>query len=313
MSAQSQGVFSALLIEPGASAHTFDASSERYEFLAENMAKHGRIVGARGIRGTRSAPSERTRAGAYYVYGSVTMDISPADFTNLLPHILGAAESSDTFALAEDTPYFGMLIDRVGDVFEYSDCKVNRAILRGRAPRFNEEGSVDLLNLTLEIIGTDEDKTTAWPGTPPSLGTDANDAPYVFSDSDGGVTILSGTREIEDFVIVVDNHQYARFVNSLTPDSICPTDRTVMARFRVPYNSTNHSALYDQAVAGSTASVVFTNNNMSTTFTFGTLQIPTLSPSVRGKQDVSLYLDGIARTVTTTKELVVTNDDNDAS
>lgn len=302
-----QGVFTQLLLEPGAAPHTFDSSSERYEFLWENVSKHGRIIGGNGIRGTRSKASERTRKGAYYVFGTIAMNISPGEFVTLLPKILGADASGTTFALAEQTPYFGMLIDRGADVFEYTDCKVNRAILRGRAPQMNEEGEPELLELQLQIMGKTETTATSWPGSPPSLSTNGNVSPFVLSD--GVLTMQSATWPFEEFVLVIDNHLEARFVNSLTAYTICPRDRTVMLRARVPWGEDNvYSTLYGQALAGATGSLAFTNGTVSTTFTFGTLQVPDNSPVVQGKRGISLELDMIARSVTTTKEVSVTND-----
>src|SRR5688572_9315496 len=102
-----QGSLSALYVEPGASTHTFDSSSERYEFLYETLQKRPRIVGGNGIRGTRAQSVERTRLGAYPVGGRIAMNVSPADLDLWLPRILGATESSDTFATAESLPSFG--------------------------------------------------------------------------------------------------------------------------------------------------------------------------------------------------------------
>src|SRR5690242_859936 len=94
-----QGSQSRLCFEPGSSPHTFDSSSEPYDPLYETLRKRGRIVGGNTIRGTRSQSYERTRYGAYPVGGRVAFNISPHDLDNWLPRMLGANESSDTFAL----------------------------------------------------------------------------------------------------------------------------------------------------------------------------------------------------------------------
>lgn len=304
----SEGVFGKMLFEPAAAPHTFDANSEIYEFLSENLAKQGRIVGGNEVSGSRSHRSERTRAGASYFRGSVIKNISAGELLTLLPKMLGAAASGTTFALDEDVPYFGILIDRDYGVFQYTDCKIDKWILRGRAPELGEDGEPDLLTLQLDIIASDESTATTWPVSPPSLGTTAAFSPYVFQDTcSTGITLSAATREAMEFVIVGDNKIKALYTNCLTPHSLVPRDRVILARFRVPWNSTN-ADLYGQAVAGATASVTLTNGAVSTVFTFGRLQVPAQSPFIRGKDTVDLVLDGQATMVSTTRELVVTND-----
>lgn len=309
MACEDQGVFTRLLFEPAAAPHTFNASSERYEFLFENLAKHGRIIGGQGIRGTRAPSVERTRAGAYYTFGSITMNVDPLSLVTLLPKILGAAAVGTTFSLDEAIPFFGVMIDRGADVFEYTDCKINRAIFRGRAPQLGEEGEPDLLTLQLDIVGTTESRAQDWPGTAPALSTSAAAAPYVFSD--GVITLKAATWNITQFVLVIDNHLQARFTNSLTPTSICPRDRTVQLAVAVPWETAAAhvtTGLYEQALAGAAGILTFTNGLVSTRFDFGALQVPAESPTVPGKRGIDLELNMIARKTGTTPELVVTND-----
>lgn len=84
MASDAQGSQARLCFEPGAAPHTFDTSSEPYDFLYEGLRKQGRIVGGRGIRGTRSRSVERTRQGAYPVGGRIAFNISPAEFLDLI-------------------------------------------------------------------------------------------------------------------------------------------------------------------------------------------------------------------------------------
>lgn len=304
----SQGAFGNLLIEPGAAPHTFNASSERYEFLQENLMRRGRIVGGNEVSGSRSMRSERTRRAANYFAGSILKNIAPAEFATLLPKMMGDNESpAGTFNLAEDIPYFGVLIDRDYGVFEYKDCKVDKWVLRGRAAELGEEGEPDLLTLQLSIVGSDEATDTSWPSPEPALGTTAAYAPYVFTDACGAITLNGAAREVMEFVIVGDNHVKALYTNCLTPHSLVPRNRIIRARFRLPWNSTN-ADLYNMNYAGATASIVLTNGNMSTTFTFGRLQVPPDSPTIPGKDTIDLVVEGIATMVSTTRELVVVND-----
>jgi len=301
MGSCAQGAQAALYVEPGASPHTFDTSSERYEFLYESLQKRGRIVGGTGIRGTRSPHSARTRAGHYTVGGRVAMNVDPAGLDAWLPRILGAAESSDSFALAESLPSFGVLVDRVTETFEYTDCVVNQAMFHGKAGP--EDGEPELIEMVLDLIGKTEVANTSAPSV--SLSTAANATPYVFSDS--ALTLQSGSREVKEWWLLISNHIQPRWVNSLSATQLCPRDRTVILRTRLPYD-TDTDDLYGQALAGATGSLALTNGNLGTTFTFGTLQVPDESPIVRGKTEIDLFLTLTARMTGTTRELVVTND-----
>lgn len=296
-----QGALAKLCVEPGASAHTFDTSSEPYDFLRESLQKHPRIVGANGIRGTRDQSQERTRYGSYQVGGQLVLNIDPAMLDLWLPRILGGTESADSFPLAESLPSFGVLVDRVTQTFEYKDCVVNRAMFHGVAGVGDDDP--DLLTLTLEIIGKDEATGTSFPSL--TLATGANSRPYIHSD--GVFTFASATREIKEFWVLVDNFIQPRWVNSLTATALCPRDRRVVVQARVPYDS-GTSNLYGQAIAGATGTIVWTQGATSTTFTFGTLQAPIKSPVVRGKTEIDMNVMLIARRTGSTPSLAVTHD-----
>jgi hypothetical protein len=295
MAEASQGAQARLCMEPGAAPHTFDASSEPYEFVSESVQKKGKILDTAGIRGTRSHHVARTRPGTYEVGGSITLHPSPADLDLLLPRILGAAESADTFNLAETLPAFGILIDRVAETFEYTDCKVGKATFKGSAG--------GLVELTLEILGAAEITGTAFPSL--TLATSAAAAPYVFSD--GVLTLLSAARKLMDFELVIDNGLNARFTNSQSATSITPQDRTITLKTTNPFTA-DEADLYDQANEGAAGTLVLTNGAMSTTFTFAALQVPAMSPVVGGKQEIPLVLEMTARMSGSTRELVVTHD-----
>lgn len=295
MAEASQGAQARLCMEPGAAPHTFDTSSEPYEFTSESVQKKGKILDTSGIRGTRSHHVSRTRAGTYEVGGTITLHPSPLDLDLLLPRILGADESNDTFNLAETLPAFGILIDRVADTFEYTDCKVSKATFKGSAG--------GLVELSLEILGTAEATGTPFPSL--SLDTSSAAAPYVFSD--GVLTLQSAARKMMDFELVIDNGLNARFTNSQMATSITPQDRTITLKTTSPF-TTDEVDLYEQALAGAAGTLVLTNGGLSTTFTFAALQAPAVSPVVGGKQEIPLKLKMTARMTGSTRELVVTHD-----
>lgn len=307
----SQGVFSQILFEPGASPHTFDANSEIYEYHNHNIRKEGRIIGGNGIRGTRSRFKLRHREGVSWFHGSIHMYISPADFVTLLPKMIGDSVSGTTFSLAEDIPYFGILEKLDYNTMQIKDCKIDEWVLRSRAPAWMEEGEPDMLYLSLKIFGSDRTKGTTWPATPPTFGTNAANEPYVISDCDAGVTILGSVRAIEEFVLAGKNFLEPKVVNSLLPHSIMPTDRKISFTVRVPWNSANND-LDGQNPDGAAGSIAFTNGSVSTTFNFANMHTPERGPTPeRGKHQISLVLESICTATGTAdnqRELQIIND-----
>lgn len=267
--------------------------NEPYEFTRESLRKTGAILDTSGIRGSRSHVGERTRFGTYEVGGVISLYATPEMLDKWLPRILGAAESADTFALAETLPEFAVLIDRIAKRFLYDNCKVNTARFRGSAG--------GLVTLDLDIMGrTETVSATAFP----SLAM-PTDPPYVMQD--GVLTLQSGARKFTQFEIIIDNALVRRFSNSETATDISPSDRIITFRCSTPFTS-DEAELYGQALAGAAASLVFTNGGYSTTFSFAALQFPDRSPVVAGKREIPLELEAIARKSGSTDELVVTHD-----
>src|SRR5688572_5806682 len=140
-----QGSQARWYVEPDASPHTFDGSSESYEFSYEDVKVQETIPYTGGIRGTRQEATEQTRAGHYIVGGPIVTSAHPLMLDLWLPRILGATESANVFDLAESLPTFGVLINRVTQTFEMKDCYINRATLHGES---GPENKLQLLELT---------------------------------------------------------------------------------------------------------------------------------------------------------------------
>lgn len=294
----SYGTQARLLIEPGASDHTFDSSSEAYEFKAENLVcRHLVIRDAQtNLRGTRSQVVERVAQGIKVVGGWIRMNPSTREIDRLLPRILGAAESSDSFALDDTLPTFGVLIDRVGETFEYQDCYINRAIFRSR-----ENG---LLELLLEIFGTDEATGTTFPASPEAI-----DSLNLYTMTQGVLTAQSSARNFNQFVLDINNHIGRTWNNSRTATCLVPADRTITLSTSTPFDST-YKTLFTTPVtsaAGAAGTLVFTNGSNVLTFTFANLNANPVSPSVPGRSEIRLPLNYDCLKSSTTNELVVTN------
>lgn len=304
MASDAQGAQARFCAEPGAAPHTFDTSSEPYDPLSEALRKQGRVVGGNTIRGTRSRSVERTRYGAYSVGGQVILNISPADLDNWLPRMLGANESANSFALAETLPSFGVLVDRVTQTFEYKDCMVSRWLIHGQQGA--GDGDPDLLTLVLDILAKDEATGTSFPTL--TLPTATNVYPYVMGDC-STLTLAGAARKMKEFWLAGNNFVQPRFVaGTLTAARLSPRDRLVNFRAIFPYDD-DHDDLYGQALAGATGTLTFTNSatSKSTSFVFGTLQCPDHSPTVPGKTEINLTIEGTALKVGSTTELATSN------
>lgn len=269
-----------------------------FEFLSESLGKTGTILDTAGLRGTRSHVSERTRAGIYQVGGSITMTPTPEEWAYLFPWILGANGSGTTYALAEtlQTRYVQKRIISGGgtkSVATYAGCVVNRATIE------SSEGSP--LQLTLDVVGTTETMGTTFPSITPAIVSGP------FMQYEGVLTLQASTRAFRRATIVIDNALDVKFNNSQTASSITPTDRNITVSVEVPYESGNVD-LYDQALAGAAATLVYTYSAYSLTFTFATLQVPAETPRIQGRGDVPLVLNMVARKLSTTNELAVTLD-----
>jgi len=313
------GAFADLYVEDGDGSpagtgqQTFDSSSERYEFLSESMGSTTAILDGLGIHGSRSLSKNRLRRGIRQVGGTILLQPSPTDLNFWLPRIMWKAEAADTFALGDSALPFGMLIDRVSDRGEYVTCYVNRATFRAQVG--------GLLELELDIIATEEytKNTTptaagALPATKPTFATGANGQPWSFHEL-AVLLPVATSEQVFNVELTIDNALDARFTNSQTVSSICPTDRVITLNCTVPYDST-HEALY-RSEAGGAGSLTFTNGSSVLTFTFVDLQGPDQAPNVTGKGEIVLNLGFTARNNATDvspadgqwdeNELVITN------
>jgi hypothetical protein len=311
MTTCAQGGTSKMLFEPYADPVTWDDSSLRLDFNYSTLRKIGRIVGGRGITGTRSNYTNRTAYGASMITGRIAMDACAGDLDFFLPYILGGSEVADEFDVASSLPAMNVMIDKVGGVFEYINCKVSRAIFRAQGTPADSEPEV--IEMILELMGVNESTSQSWPDPEPSLSTDENRRPYIHGTS--VLTLVGASREMRDFVLLIDNHLQPRWVNSLTPTIICPRDRTVMLRTTNPFTTAQYAALYglDDISGDEGATLQWVAGNVSTTWTFGTLQWADESPKIPGKTEIPYVLDMIAKATDSQSEVVVTNDSVAAS
>ena len=252
-----------------------------------------------GLIGIRDHQSERVRGANERVIGTIDMEPSPEALALLLPWILGGVPAGTSYPIADTLSSRFVQVDRVAKVYTYAGVYVNRAVFRG------SEGLP--LALSLDLIGQTETEGNA--GTFPAI-TPGTTPPFMFAES--ALTLLSVSRNFKDFTLTIDNALEAQFYNSRTATRIRPTDRRVTFDCMVP-NDTTNTDLYNQAVAGAAATLVFTppapHAGYSMTITFGTLQFPKVNSSISGRGgELLLPLRGVARRLSTTPSIAFTLD-----
>lgn len=264
-------------------------------FLSESLVKTGTHTTDDGIRGTRSEASERIRAGNYAVSGTLVCQPNYTELVDLLKWI-GFSASGTSFTLTETLTSRDVTIDRVGKVFTYAGCYVNRATLT------SSEGQP--LTLSLDVVGKTESVGNA--GTFPGL-THSLAAPYMHN-TDSTFTLVSSARAVKSCSVTFDNMLIAAFNNSQTASFIVPGGRKIMVDLVVPYSS-SETDLYAQAVAGSAATIAYVQGNTSLSMAFATLQFPDRSPNMPNKYgEIVMSMSGQARKSSTTSECVITFD-----
>lgn len=287
-----------LFAEPGASPHTFDSSSERWEFVTETLQGLGTLIESQSTLGTRFADVAQTRKGIKTIGGDILFEPTKTWFDSWLPRVLGANESTDTFAVAETLQTFGLMVYRKTVTATYSDCYVNRLSLRGSVGQ--------LMQATVNIMGMSNSS-----GSLPSKSlsySDAGDMPYVFSD--GTLTLASEAIKYTDIELIIDNALIVKHTNSVNPTSICPGRANITLRVKVDPDSTAViSALSSVATTGIAGVFALTNGIASTTFTFGKLVKPDNEYTIATTGGVDWDIELTAKKNNSTAAISVVNED----
>lgn len=306
----------------------FDESSATcLEFISEGLAQVTSLSYNNGIRGTRQMARERVRKSAQTVGGTITMTPSKTELRTLLPWILGTNESGAgtsgspyNYVLAETLQEFQILVLKVepsalhtDEVYLYEGCRVSRATFSASS------GSPLTLSLDIEA---ETEKTfangsiaLAYDAATPVMsgGSSGRSVPssvpdnatmFMFSDtggSAGSMALGNADRECFDWTLTIDNVlDTGRFMNSLTRNNIPSMGLSVRMSATVPY-SVAEDELYDPDVNSSSPDTnvnlikfyaeLGTNDDVLQ-FTVGTWNIESRTPTVNGKGEVVLPLDG---------------------
>lgn len=286
--AEQVGTFDKLWISADDSTYT------ALEFiLGSSLGVQETFTDTNGIRGTRQHSATRLRRTQRSTGGSLQFAPTATELDVLLPWILGAAESTDVFALAETVPARYIKTYRDGTKHLYDGLKVNRGVFS-----CSEGGP---LGLTVDVVGVDE--TTDGDATE-SDTIDDDAGPYVLSDC--ALTVGGTSYAFRSISVEVNNALDVKFNNSVTPSAIHATDLNVQVALSLPYGDA--SALYGSSISGVAVVATFTNGNRSLVFTVSGVAAPKQSLPIgqRGARDLTWV--GVARRSGSTAPISVTND-----
>lgn len=297
--------YAARLWYAAAAAPVWNSVGKAVEFNSESITRTPQILDTEGLRGVRARHDSRIRYGQVEFGGSIVWNPSPVDLDNWLTYITGDVAGSPYTPVddLETNGIFSILIDRVGEQFEYNDCRVNTWNLRGTAG--------ELVETEIDLRAKTETENPTLPT--PAIPIATIDQPFFFSEA---VLTIDGTvYEVMDFEFVIDNALQVRFATGqTTATSITASDRTVVIRATVPYDSTNHTAFYEPALAGFTGTntLVITNATPTTpvsiTITLDTLQGRTVNPTIGGRGEIVMPIEFQSRDSGTDGEFSIATD-----
>jgi hypothetical protein len=233
--------------------------------------------------------------GNKIVSGGYSMNPSPEELALILPWCNGAVASGTSYPLGETFTSRYVNEYRNPDIFEYSGVYVNSYTISG------SEGNP--LSLALDLIGTDVTYTAG--GSFPSL-TIGETTPFMFMDSSGATTLGGNAIKPKSFSLTVSNGMVAEYNNSYTPTSIFATDRTVAWQFVFPWDATHKFVVGDNGALA--ISMVFTVGNYSLTLASTYMRPDRPEPTITGRGDSAITVQGLARASGATAELATTLD-----
>lgn len=282
-------------------ANTGSALNDAYnlwDFMpGSDIVKSQPLINGSGLKGTRKEDVSRSRLAPYTVGGTLTCEPSPSFFGTWLKYAMGNGTGP---ALADALLAFDLICDRGGSWYHYIGCVANRMVIRGSAGGMIT-CAIDVLGLTETVIAENDFDTAIASSLVNTLAYEP------FTHADLAMTLAGSARSILDFTLTIDNGARATFANSLTAIHILPGVRTVTLEANVPFTSTEAGNLYGLTKDGAAGSLVLTNSTVSTTFTFGRVQIPDNTARTQNGE-VVLPIRAQIRGVNGGAEFTVTND-----
>jgi len=297
-SAAKMGANGRAAIKGGAGDTDWSAGSTyAFPFIPpESMVIKESVLDVAGIRGSRARHSEIQRAGTTEVGGNLTVAASPTLLENFLPYILGTAKSagggvsgdngaSDRFSISDTLLPFGLLIDKVGAIYEFQDCHVGKATFSGTRDQ--------PITLSMDIVGKGHEVESSWDSNIAAIAVTATNNPYLFHDV--SVMSLDGDAGVkpDSFTLTIDNALDVRFRNSQTANDITPQDLIVTLSVLVPFNSSNYTALLNGTETA--GKIVITDGTYPCTIPMAHLTQTKTTPVIAGKTEIGIQLEYEAR------------------
>jgi len=258
--------------------HATSLATRQFEFQACTLNRRENLIRPGGIRGKRAPIGDFAQTGTSSVSGNIMLLPRPDDLDFLLPYLLGGAEASDVFDLAETLPELVATVDKDLLVETYRGLKVAQAIFRSK------QGQPLTLELLLE--GKTKD-TSAAAGTFPAIGgTLSEKLPYVHHHASW--TFDETAIPIDDLVLTIDHQlELDHFHNSQTRTSLPEGEPTITLAFTTLHNADFGDHVREIAATGvSGAELAFDNGTDSLTIDFGRLQKPETPVDIRGKKSI---------------------------
>ena len=283
-----------LAVQGGTVPRTFNASSERYDFLYETLTQKQRRVGNRTIKGDLSDWRERNVEGASLVSGVIAFQGSLSFFDKWQTRIVGNVDSTqnnpdgdDIFWPGTSLPSFDVLIYREAKTFHYKECYVNQCVIRGQNVPGEEEP--EIIDVVVQIIGKESADDASWPTPEPAIVSNDNGLPFVMGQS--VLTAASASRQFDSFVLSINHNLIVKFRNSLKPVCIRPGGRSVRLQTNNPFLGASYDALHKTLASPISGSLRFNRGAGYTQIGFGTLDNLGEHPMIRGKTEIPHVLD----------------------
>lgn len=301
----SQGALSHIAVVP--TGETFDDTSERYDFVSENLQLVEAIVGNQGITGSLDLFADHIRNGPAFVQGSIMMNVSAKELENWLPRILRGTKVSNDHLPGEESPAVDIMVKRDQATFVYTGLQVDKMLLRASAT--SDEPS--LVEMMLTFVGIDEE-AGIWPTPEPER---VRSGVLYWLQADSTLTLNAEPYPFEAFNLQFDNMLQPLIRNALRPLCIRSEGRRVKFNPTLTLCEASADNLYwDRLDGEGSLSFLSTKNladaNSETTFKFGRLYGRKVSPNTRGKTETFLPLDLMSypgASLTENQSLRVTN------
>lgn len=300
-----------LTTETGTAPRTFNATSNRHEFIFEKVGSKRAVSYTGGITGSLSRLASGVSRNSYIVQGTIALQASPSQLSIWLPRIFGGPLAGTSVGLSNTIPTFDILLYREAGIFQITDAVVAQALIRGRTTNGAGGAAAEFIELIINVIGKQELLSgLTWPSPEPALSTAVADLSYSFWESD--FTLDSVDIPMDSFSFLVDNNMRVRFYNERYPTCIRSAGRDVKLDIESPFTCTTLA----KSIAANEGSLVgqlkFTTTDMSTTFDFAAMRNTYTTPTVPGKSEIPLEFSLEAFKTASTNEVVITHDANPA-